>query len=238
MLPISGLVAVRAKRGTGRGRYRAAGAAGLEVPVGIARSLRRLHGPRCRLEVAASQSEQAAKPPTRDEFAAWLQTVPGKEKDALLVDAALDANLQTGAEVLRRFELSRGVRPDSKEQPNRRTVGELLAAAEERSAKKVRQIEERGAVEQARKDREVAKARDLYLDQLAEREEATWKEVTALIQTKKPGKYDLAIGLLRDLRDLAARGDEDAAFHSAVKQLREVHASKPSLLRRITEAGL
>jgi hypothetical protein len=190
------------------------------------------------LEVAASKSEEAATPPTRDELAAWVQTVPVKEKDALLVDAALDINSQTGAEVIRRFELSRGASLDSKMQPKGRSVGELLAAADKRSNEKARQINERKTEEQARKSREAAEARALYLDQLAERQEATWKKVTTLIQTKLPGKYDLAVGLLLDLRDLAARRNEDTTFRAAVRRLREVHSAKPSFLRRISEAGL
>ena len=83
-----------------------------------------------------------------------------------------------------------------------------------------------------------AEARALYLDQLADYQEATWKNVTTLIQTKKQGKHDLAVGLLRDLRDLAERRNELAAFQPAVKQLREVHAAKRSLLHRISKAGL
>ncbi len=190
------------------------------------------------VEVAASESEQAATPATRDELAAWLQTVSVEEKDALLVDAVLNVNLQTGAEALRRFELSRGVHRNSKAKANRRTVEELLAAAEKRSDERVRQTKERRKAEEAREKREAVEARALYLDQLAERQEAAWKKVTTLIQTKKPGNYDLAVGLLGDLRDLAERRNEVAAFQSAVKQLREVHATKPSLLGRISEAGL
>jgi hypothetical protein len=190
------------------------------------------------LEVAASKSEQSAAPPARDELTAWVQTLPVEEKEALLVDAALDISSHTGAEVLRRFELSRGVSPDSSAQPKGRKVGELLAAADELSAEKVRQLNERKAEEEARKEREAAEARALYLDQLAERREATWKNVAALIEMKQPGKYDLAVGLLVDLRDVAARRNEEATFRSAVRQLCEVHRAKPSFLRRVGEAGL
>ena len=190
------------------------------------------------LEVAVSQSEPAATPPTRDEMAAWLQTMASEEKDALLVAAALDFKLQTGVEVLRRFEASRRVCPDSKAQTKRRTVAELLAAADKRSEERLRQIEEQKVAEEARKEREVAEARALYLDQLAECQEATWKKVNALIETKLAGKYELAVGLVRDLRDLAERRNEQAAFQSAVERLREVHAAKRSLIRRISNAGL
>jgi predicted nucleic acid-binding Zn-ribbon protein len=189
------------------------------------------------VEVAASESEQPATPPTRDELAAWVRMMPVKDKDALLVDAALDTNSATGAEVLRRFELTRSV-SDSKAQPKRRTVEELLEAARKRSDEKARQKAERYAAEGARKERETAKARTRYLDQLAEREQATWQTVTTLVQTKQPGKYDLAVNLLVDLRDLAVRRKGEAAFESAINKLRQVHAAKPSFLRHLSEAGL
>ena len=124
------------------------------------------------------------------ELPSWR--MPLKDKDALLVDAVLNANSQTGAEVLRRFDLSRKVCPDSKTQSKRRTVGELLEAARRRSDEKARQRAKRQAVEQARQAQEAAKTRARYLDQLAEREQATWENVTTLVHTKQPGKYDLA----------------------------------------------
>jgi predicted nucleic acid-binding Zn-ribbon protein len=189
------------------------------------------------VEVAASESEQPVTPPTRDELAAWVRMMPVKDKDALLVDAALDTNSATGAAVLRRFELTRSV-SDSKAQPKRRTVGELLEAARKHSDEKARQEAERYAAEGARKERETAKARTRYLDQLAEREQATWQTVTTLVQKKQPGKYDLAVSLLVDLRDLAVRRKGEASFESAVNKLRQVHAAKPSFLRHLSEAGL
>jgi hypothetical protein len=164
--------------------------------------------------------------------------MPGEEKDTLLVAAALDVNLRTGAEVLRRFEASRRLCPDSHAQANRRTVAELLAAAGKRSEERLRQKKEQEAAERARKNREAAEARALYLDQLAECQEATWKKVASLIETKLAGKYDLAVGILRDLHDLAERRNEQEAFQSAVAQLREVHAAKPSLICRMGKAGL
>jgi hypothetical protein len=128
--------------------------------------------------------------------------------------------------------------PDSKTQSKRRTAGELLEAARRRSNEKALQRAERQAAEQARQARKAAKARARYLDQLAEREQATSENVTTLVDTKQPGKYDLAVGLLVDLRDLAARRNEGMAFQSAGNKLREVHAAKPSFLRRLGEAGL
>jgi hypothetical protein len=59
-----------------------------------------------------------------------------------------------------------------------------------------------------------------------------------LVQTKQPDKYGLAVSLLVDLRDLAARDGRDAQFRLALASLRGVHSAKPSFLRRLAEAGL
>jgi len=50
--------------------------------------------------------------------------------------------------------------------------------------------------------------------------------VTTLVHAKQPGKYDLAVGLLVDLRDLAARRNEGVAFQSAVNKLRDCSRRK------------
>ena len=62
--------------------------------------------------------------------------------------------------------------------------------------------------------------------------------MATLVETSQPGKYDLAVSLSVDLRDLAARRHEGAAFQSAMNKLRQVHAARPSFLRRLREACL
>jgi hypothetical protein len=190
------------------------------------------------LEVAASESAQPKTPPSRDDLAAWIGALPEKDKDALLVDAALNATSETGAEILRRFDLSQINSPPTEAQAKRRTVGELLGAAREIGAKKARLAAERQAAERARQEQEAAKDRARYLDELARREQATWQKVEILIQTKQPKKYDMAVKLLVDLRDLAARSKADAEFQAALVTLRKCHAAKPSLLGRLLDAGL
>jgi len=190
------------------------------------------------VEVAARASEQPAAAPARDDLSEWVRAMPSAEKDALLVEAALTGRSQTGIEILRQFGMARRTTSDSKSPPNRRTVGELLAAADKLASEKARQLAERQAAEEERKVREAAEARTRYLDQLAEREAATWQNVTMLVQTKQPDKYGLAVSLLVDLRDLAARDGRDAQFRLALAALRGVHSAKPSFLRRLAEAGL
>jgi hypothetical protein len=189
------------------------------------------------LDVAASDSAQPKTPPSRDELAAWIRSLPERDKNALLLDAALGAS-GTGVQILRCFKRSQPNDPTSEAQAKRRTVAELLAAAKEIGAQKARLAAQRRATERARKEQEAAKARAQYLDQLAKKEQATWLEVENLIVTKQPKKYDLAVSLLVDLRDLAARSNADAEFQAALVTLRKSHASKPSFLGRLLSSGL
>ena len=107
-----------------------------------------------------AESAQPKTPPTRDELAAWIRTLPEKDKDALLVDTALNAASESG-EILRRFDLSQMGSHPTEVQAKRRTVGGLLAAAREIGAKKARLAAERQAAQRARQEREAANARAL-----------------------------------------------------------------------------
>ncbi|MCE5308362.1 MAG: hypothetical protein LLG20_12045 [Acidobacteriales bacterium] len=205
---------------------------GMKTPTGSLEALAEFMGiDSDLLDVAASESAQPKTPPTRDELASWIRALPAKDKDALLVDAALNAIPQVGAEILRWYDLCRKNGPPIEAQQKPRTVGELLAAAKKLAA-------ELQAAERARKEQEAAEARTRYLDQLAGREQATWRKVEVLIQIKQPNKYDIAVNLLIDLRDLATRDKLEADFEVALGQLRDFHAAKPSFLRRLINAGL
>jgi uncharacterized Zn finger protein len=76
------------------------------------------------------------------------------------------------------------------------------------------------------------------LDQLGNRKESIWNQIAAHIQKRQPNEYDKAVTLLIDLRDLAVRQGRVAAFLSALGELRQEHAAKESLLRRLTKARL
>ena len=60
----------------------------------------------------------------------------------------------------------------------------------------------------------------------------------ALIATRQPKKYDEAVQLLGDLRDLADRAREAPKAASRLSSLRATHSNKPSLIRRLDAAGL
>jgi hypothetical protein len=191
------------------------------------------------VEVAASASAPLNASPDREELAAWIQSLPEKEKNNLLVVAVAEPGERWKSELLRRFEQQKALRtlpePDG---IRRRTAGDLLTLAHARAEERERLLEAKRAAQAARRKAEDEANRARYLDQLEKREEATWNQIAAHIQKRQPNEYDKAITLLIDLRDLAVRQGQVTAFQSAVGELRQEHAAKESLLRRLTKAKL
>ena len=52
-----------------------------------------------------------------------------------------------------------------------------------------------------------------FLESLAGREDSIWKKVDEFIDTKQPAKYDEAVKLLVDLRDLNKKNRKETAFN-------------------------
>ena len=191
------------------------------------------------VEVAASASAPLNASPDREELAAWIQRLPEKEKNNLLVVAVSGPGERWKNELLRRFEQHKALRTlPEPDEIRRRTAGDLLTFAHARAEERDRLLEAKRAAEAARRKAEDEANRARYLDQLEKREEATWNQIAAHIQKRQPNEYDKAITLLIDLRDLAVRQGQVTAFQSAVGELRQEHAAKESLLRRLTKAKL
>ncbi len=191
------------------------------------------------VEVAATVSAPLNAGPDREELATWIQSLPEKEKNNLLIAAVSGTGERWKNGLLRRFEQQKALRtlpePDG---IRRRTAGDLLTLAHARAEERERLLEARRAEEAARRKAEDEANRARYLDQLGKHEEATWNQITAHIQKRQPNEYDKTITLLIDLRDLAVRQGQVTAFQSAVGELRRKHAAKESLLRRLTKAKL
>ena len=191
---------------------------------------------------AAEESEEAsATVPTDDEIAGWVARMPPKEKDAVIAAFIEGSDSYFAAEfrrrVVREIQSARnsgGGIVDHK----RRNVGQLVeranAIAEERLT---REVEVR-AREKAKREREQAEARKKHLESLIGREDELWSKIAALIAAKQPKRYDQAVSLLQDLRDLAIVGSQDGAFSSRMEALCREHARKPSLLARFRKANL
>ncbi|MHB8874024.1 MAG: hypothetical protein ACYC8T_10095 [Myxococcaceae bacterium] len=186
------------------------------------------------IEAAATASPELA--PTEDAaLERWVAALPEAEKTTLLVRMVGGTEAHLRAELIRRFRESRA----REALPAKaRTVGELLEAAEGRAEERRRQKSEHAAREKARREREAAEARERHLVALAKREAEAWRELDALIATKQPKKYDEAVALLGDLRDVCARGGRQVEAATRIARLRREHTKKPSLIERFRKAGL
>jgi len=189
------------------------------------------------LQVAAQTSapleDRAPKPA---EVRGWLAKLPRAEKDALLTRLIAGNDGALANELLQRLTRERtgGVGPT----PNtRRTVAKLLRQAEHAADERQRLEAEVAAREMARREREAAIARTRHLAKIAGHEPALWDKVGRLIATRQPKRYDAAVNLLVDLRDLAAR-KEEVNFRTRLEALRTQHARKPTLIARLHKAGL
>ncbi len=186
----------------------------------------------------ASQPLELAEP-KQEEIMDWVGKLPSAEKDEMLTRIITGQEVTLATEFFRRFNEERrpGERP-SAEKSQRRMVGELRQAAEERAEEHRRLAAKKAAEEKARRDREAAMAREKYLQEIAGREPQLWNQLKELIATKQPQKYDQAVKLLVDLRDLAARKGKREEFEGRLDALRAAEARKPSFIQRLRRMGL
>lgn len=186
----------------------------------------------------ASQPAEDARP-KQEEILEWIGTLPAGEKDDVLARLIVGEDLALAKEFFRRFIKERGSGSQQiAEKCERRTVGELLRAAEERAEEHRQLAAKKAAEEKAQHEREAAIYRAKYLDEIAGREPKLWSQVENLIATKQPKSYNQAATLLMDLRDLAARKGKMDEFEARLDALRAAHARKPSFIERLRKAGL
>jgi hypothetical protein len=189
------------------------------------------------VEVAASASEPLKAGPSRKELATWIRGLPENEKDELLISALSEPDERWRIELLRRFE-HENVSVSDHEEVDRRTVADLLAASHARAEERMRKLNAQRAAEAAQKKAKEEADQALFLDQLAKREKAVWKQVEAYIHKRQPNDYDRAVALLTDLHDLAVRQGGEDEFHLTMEDLRKTHSAKDSFLRRLAKAKL
>jgi hypothetical protein len=183
------------------------------------------------IAVAAASSASAQEPKG---MGAWIASLPEQEKDALLARVTAGEGAQVQALLLRRFRAASGSPPTAPA----RTAAELWQVAGDRKAARAEAAERRQRAAEARSAAAQAAAYAKHLDQLAARTEAAWEKAAELIETRRPGDYDLATSLLGDLQALADRQGDPAAFTKRFGELRAKHQRKPSLLDRFDQAGL
>jgi hypothetical protein len=188
---------------------------------------------------AATSIGEAATGPTREELARWIRRLPAADKDVFLLRfISEDGDARIRAEMLKQFrdDTSPG-RPKVAPREVRRKVSELLSARDEIRAGERRKKAKQRAIQKAAEDKQAAERRAQHLKELAAREPAAWKQVEALIATKQPKKYDEAVALLGELRDLAASQGRSADAELRIEDIRLRHTGKPSLMERFHKAG-
>ena len=190
------------------------------------------------IEAAAEGSGPAPQEPSAEAVVQWVKGLTVEEKDALLCDALHGRRPALGAELLRLYHAANPSSAHTAPSAKPRTAGELRRAAQAREEKRAQELAARKKAAKQQREAEQAAARAAYLVRLASREEEAWDQVGDLIATTRPNDYERAIQLLVDLRDLAMRDKREADFRLGLRTIREEHANKPSLQRRLNEAGL
>jgi hypothetical protein len=139
------------------------------------------------VEVAAQASKPLAAGPSRRELSAWIRGLPEKDKDELLITAAVDQGERWRNELVRRFR--RATLQQASEvlaAGEQRNAGDLLAAADARAKERARLLNEQGIAEAAKRREEDLANRARYLDQLGNRQVEIWKQVASHLQTRRP----------------------------------------------------
>ena len=188
------------------------------------------------IAAAAKASDEAANAPHDEEVDEWVRSLAPKDKSSFLRGVVLGEIADPRSTLLRQFHGDRKTSRPSR-RPGR-TAKELLAEARSRAEQRRRRREQRAAKLRARREREQAAAREAHLHKIGQRMDQVWREVDALIATKRPRDYDRAAQLLTDLRDASTRTDSIDKFRSRLARLRRRQHRKPSLMGRLERAGL
>ena len=184
----------------------------------------------------ASPGERASGV-SQEEFGKWVLSLPNQEKDMLLLRLVEGGDPHLMAELRERAkrELRGGVEPAK---GLRRTAGQIRERAEI-LAEEQRKIEaEKQARDQARRRQEEIEKRQKHLKALSNKEEILWVKVEELIATKQMKRYDEAVSLLQDLRDLADLRGRNSDFSSHLNAVLTQHLRKGTLMDKVRKAKL
>lgn len=70
------------------------------------------------------------------------------------------------------------------------------------------------------------------------KESRVWQQVETLIKEKKPKSYDSAIGLLKDIQELAEYRGRLEEFKKHIADIQQTYSSRPALRDRMIHARL
>lgn len=190
------------------------------------------------ITVAAENSISEDQQTDHKGLKTWIRNLSEREKDDILIQVVEAPHPHLRTELLQRFQQTISTRDGSKTDKQLRSVEDLLSKAETFSAERKRRAAEQKAREQARKKREEVLARKKYLENLVGQEDSIWKKVNDLIISKQPAKYDEAVKLLVDLRDLNKKNGTEMVFTQKFNTICTNHYRKVSFLDRVQKAGL
>lgn len=166
----------------------------------------------------------------------WVQKLPLKEKDELLVKLINDSENVEARALIQRFMRERRSVIKSPRSSSR-TVAQIRELAETHRQKRILSQAEEAAKEKAKKEKELALLREQHLDSIIGRETALWIKVESLLNTKQQQNYDRALKILIDLKDIDRR-TKKGNFSQKLKDLRMTHARKSSFIGRLDYLGL
>ncbi|WP_183246043.1 hypothetical protein [Bradyrhizobium sp. cir1] len=155
-----------------------------------------------------------------------LAAIPEREKIELLL-RIVDGDSYVGAELRSRL------RKKSPVPRGHRTAGTLRMRAQEIRNARERADAERREKEARHRAAEAEKARRERLKALKQRGDGVWREIEQGIERRNPAGYDLAIGLLSDLRALAVEEGSQGDFNGRVGAIRARHEKKGRFIERL-----
>jgi len=168
----------------------------------------------------------------------WIRNLPESEKNDILLRLIEAPSPHLGTELMQRFQQTLSGKDASSSARELRTVEHLLTAAETYAEDRKRKIAKQTAKDWKQKKRAEAIAREKYLDSLVGSEKKIWIKIENLIDTRQTAKYDEAVKLLIDLRDLGKKTNQINIFNEKLKKITDKHIRKSSFIGRLKKAGL
>ncbi len=194
------------------------------------------------VNVAAERSgPRVANDPPAGAVKKWIRSLSVAEKERLLLRIAQGDEPNPRRSLMRGFketEQGHHKKRTAGDDTSRRTAAEIAETWQQRVRARQRRLAEQAEKERERQVRAEANARKKHLDDIASRADAVWKQVSAWIEKRTPKGYDRAVELLSDLRDAAALTNRTEEFGQRLRDLRDRHAGKPSLIARLEQAEL
>ncbi|RRR75379.1 MAG: hypothetical protein EI684_04740 [Candidatus Viridilinea halotolerans] len=186
--------------------------------------------------IAAAATASPELKVQQEPLAAWVPLLPEAERNAFLVDVACGAT-HVGPRLLQRLREVGGAQG-----PVATTTSRTFAdiQADVAQIRELRLQRERAAAEQERRAKQTAaeQSRRAKLEALAQREDAAWARIPALLATRTASGYQEGVALLADLRDLAVQHGQRAAFDAKLAPIIAPYATSAALQRRLRQHSL